>query len=130
MSSGPACSPEERGWPVARIVIALALVVLGLGHVFFALTNFGFVEQLPDDLNVLAEGVGAAVAGTALGWAGVNRARSGRPWRVVILAGAFFVATMIVSVATAASGPQMILISLFAPVLGAIASVVDRPSPP
>ena len=115
---------------VARIVVALVLLALGLGHVLFALTNFGFVEELPDDLNVAAEGVGAAVAGAALAWAGVDRARGGRPWRVVMIAGAFFVATMVVSIATGASGPQMILVSLFAPALGATASVVDARARP
>ena len=104
----------------------MVLLVLGLGHALFAMTNFGFVEQLPDDLNIAAEGVGAIVAGAALGWAGVDRARGGRPWRVVMLAGAFFVATMIVSIATGASDPQMILAALFAPALGAIASAVDN----
>jgi F0F1-type ATP synthase assembly protein I len=84
------------------------------------------VEQLPDDLNIAAEGVGAIVAGAALGWAGVDRLRGGRPWRVVMLAGGFFVATMIVSIATGASDPQMILVALFAPALGAIASAVDK----
>ena len=104
----------------------MVLLVLGVGHVLFALTNFGFVEQLPEDLNIVAEGIGAMVAGAALGWAGVDRAKGGRPWRVVLLAGAFFVATMIVSIATGASDPQMILVALFAPALGVAASAVDK----
>ena len=118
--------PNSKGVTFARIIVAVVLLALGLGHVLFALTNFGFVEQLPDDLNIVAEGVGAAVAGVALGWAGVHRARGGRPWRVVTLAGTFFVATMIVSIATGASGPQMILVALFAPALGATAFALDN----
>ena len=121
-------SAHTKGVTIARIAVAVVLLVLGLGHVLFALTNFGFVEELPEDLNIAAEGVGAAVAGAALGWAGMDRARGGRPWRVVMLAGTFFVATMIVSIATGASAPQMILVALFAPALGATASAVDNAS--
>lgn len=47
----PAGAPQrQRGLLSRRLAGALLLTILGIGHVLFGVTNFGFVERLPGDL--------------------------------------------------------------------------------
>ena len=117
---------------MSRILLAVGLAVLGVGHVLFGFANFGFVETLPDDLNVAAEGTGALVVGLALLWSAARALRgTAITWRMLLLAGGLFVATMIVSIATGASDPPMLLVSLAAPLVALIGlSVTGRRKKP
>lgn len=93
---------------LVRILVALVLTLLGLGHLLFGLANFRFVEELPGSLDVLLEGIAAATAAGTLFWAAVNHVR-GRRWGVLVLLGGLaFAAGMVLSVTTGASTPGML----------------------
>ena len=108
-----------------RISVGILLVVLGIWHILFGITNFGFVEG-SDDLNVVAEAVGATIAGIALLWTAVQFIRRINPWRPLFIAGGIFVSTMIISIATGASDPPMLFVSLIAPVVAVVGLAQTR----
>ena len=123
----PAGAPQrQRGVLSRRLAGALLLTILGIGHVLFGVTNFGFVERLPGDLAVIGEGAGAVITGTVCIWAGVSRARGGWPWLVVLAASGVFVVMMALSVITGFSDPPMLLVSLTVPVISSTALLLDR----
>ena len=110
---------------ISRIGVSIILLLLAILHIAFAATNFKFVDGR-DDLNVMAEGIGAAIAGIALLWAAVQFSRGIEPWRPLLLAGGIFVSTMIISIATGASDPQMLLVSLIAPLVAVLGLAASR----
>ena len=69
-----------------RLIFAVVLIVLALGHVLFALANFGFVERLPDNLDVLIEGIAASIAAGSLFWGAINHIR-GTAWAAFVVVG-------------------------------------------
>ena len=110
---------------ISRIGVSIILLLLAILHIAFAITNFGFVDGR-GDLNVLAEGIGAAIAGIALLWAAVQLIRGIESWRPLLIAGAIFVSTMIISIATDASDPPMLLVSLVAPLVAVLGLTASR----
>lgn len=102
-----------------RISVGILLVLLGVFHILFGITNFGFVEGR-HDLNVLAEAVGATIAGIALLWTAVQFIRRTNPWPTLLIAGGLFASTMVISIVTGASDPPMLLVSLIAPVVAVV----------
>lgn len=115
---------------IGRVAVGLLLVALGLGHFFFGLANFGFVERIPENLDVLIEGAAAWIAAASLFWGTVNQLRRKR-WAVIVLfGGAAFAAGMMVSVATEASTPNMLQVVLPALVVGGVALLVEKRSRP
>ena len=111
-----------------RVVVGLLLLGLALFHFIFGIANFGFVERLPENLDVLIEGVSAWVAAACLSWATRNHLRR-KPWASsVVLGGSVFTAGMLISIATGASTPEMI--QVVAPVLlvGGVAWIIERPA--
>ena len=111
---------------VARVGAAIAFAVLGMFHLLFAAANIRFVERLPADLNVALEGLGAAIAGVALLRAALLAGHGRTPWRLLLVAGAFFLFTMIVSILTGASTLSMLIVAMFLPVLAGAGLVGER----
>ena len=109
-----------------RKAVAIVLGLLTISHLLFGFTNLGYVEELPADLNVAAEGLGAMIAGLALAWAAPQKPNSLRPWRVLLLTGCVFLAAMLVSVASGASDPPMLLVALIVPLIGTVGLIVTR----
>jgi len=109
-----------------RIAVALIFGLLSVWHILFGFTNLGYVEELPGDLNVAAEGLGAIIAGLALAWAALQDPRTLCPCLVLLLTGCVFLAAMLLSVATGASGPPMLLMALIVPLIGTVGFIVTR----
>ena len=109
-----------------RIAVALVLGLLSVWHILFGFTNLGYVEELPGDLDVAAEGLGAMIAGLTLAWAAPQKPNTMRPWRVLLLTGCVFLAAMLVSVATGASDPPMLLVALIVPLIGTVGLIATR----
>jgi hypothetical protein len=107
-----------------RIAVALIFGLLSVSHILFGFTNLGYVEELPGDLNVAAEGLGAIIAGLALASAALQDPRTLRPWLVLLLTGCVFLAAMLLSVATGASDPPMLLVALIVPLIGTVGFIV------
>ena len=102
----------DRSRGAARLAVAVLLVGLGLGHFFFGLANFGFVERLPENLDVLVEGVSACIAAGSLLWAAADQVRR-KPWASKVVFGAVvFVLGMALSISTGASTPEMMQVVL------------------
>ena len=109
-----------------RLGAAIGFTVLGMFHLLFAAANIRFVERLPADLNVALEGFGAAIAGIALLRAALHAGHGGTPWRMLLVAGAFFLVTMIVSILTGASSLSMLVVAMFLPLLAGVGLVGER----
>ena len=92
----------------------------------FALTNFGYVHNLPGDWEILLEGSGAAVAAAALAAGAVAIVRRRRAWIGVLAGTAVFAITMLVSVVTGTSDPQMLMLSVVIPACTAVFAAVER----
>lgn len=119
--------PGARSWQAraARGAVALVLITLGLWHVLFALVNFGYVEKLPEHLDVLVEGTAALVAGASLLWAAARHLQR-RPWGAIAAGGAcVFAAGMGVSVASGASTPEMFQVVVPALLVAGIGLVIE-----
>lgn len=111
---------------VGRVAVVILLGVLAFFHFSFALANFGFVESLPRDLNVLFEGLSALIAAGSLAWAS-RRQLEHRSWgHIVVGGGLAFLAGMSLSVATGASGPEMFQVVIPIIVVGLTAALLER----
>ena len=109
-----------------RVVVGLLLMALALFHFFFGIANFGFVERLPENLDVLIEGVSAWVAAACLFWAMRNHLR-GKPWAALVaLGGSVFTAGMLISISTGASTPEMIQVVVPVLLVGGVAWIMER----
>ena len=120
-------SRGTRSWFVraAHAALVVALVILGLWHGLFALVNFGYVEQLPENLDVLVEGTAALLAGSSLLWAAARHLQR-RRWGLIALGGAcIFAAGMGVSVASGASTPEMFQVAVPALFIAGVRLVVE-----
>lgn len=113
-----------------RLLVAVLLAVLGLGHFLFALVNFGYVERLPDNLDVLIEGLGASLAGSFLVWSATRHGRQQRWGLIVLFGGVMFLAGMITSVSRGASSPSMlqVVVPIFA--VGLLRLSIEMTRPP
>ena len=99
----------QRSWlgRAGHVALVVVLILLGTWHALFALVNFGYVERLPENLDVLVEGIAALAAGVSLLWAAARHLQR-RSWGAIALGGAcVFAAGMGVSVASGASTPEM-----------------------
>lgn len=93
---------------LGRVVLAVALAVLGLFHLFFSWANLKFIEDFVGDIVVVLEFAAAFVAALALWWASWRQLK-GDGWASIALVGAIvFTLGMIVSIATETSTPSMI----------------------
>ena len=111
---------------VSRVGVRVLLVGLALFHFFFGIANFRFVERLPDNLDVLIEGVSAWVAAGCVSWATSNHIRR-KPWAsLVVLGAAVFTGGMLVSISTGASTPEMIQVVVPVLLVGAVAWIVEK----
>lgn len=118
-------NPSQRA---ARSLVCVLLVALGSAHFFFGVANFGFVEGLPDDLDVLIEGMTACAAAISLFWGATNQIRR-KPWALkVLLGGVTFAAGMTLSVVTGASTPDMLQVVLPVLLTGTVAYVLEKRS--
>jgi peptidoglycan/LPS O-acetylase OafA/YrhL len=120
-------APDARSWPgrAAHAALVVVLVALGLWHLMFALVNFGYIEKLPDNLDVLVEGIAAFGAGASLLWAAARQFQK-RRWGAIALAGAcVFALGMGVSVASGASTPEMFQVIVPALLIAGIRLVVE-----
>ena len=124
-----AAYPEDMGTlagTTGRVIFAALFILLGLGHLFFAVANFGFVERLPQNLDVLIEALTALIAAGSLPWAAVNLVRRKPSVHIILIGGCAFLGGLLVSIAGGASTPGMlqVVIPIFA--AGLIAVVFDR----
>lgn len=108
-----------------RIVVLGLLLLLAIGHFFFALANLRYIERLPENLDVLIESIGASLAAGSLFWATAKHARRQRWATIVLLGSCAFAAGMTVSVATGASTPGMLQVVVPSLAVGAVALTLE-----
>lgn len=109
-----------------RVIIAVLVILLGLGHLFFAVANFGFIDRLPENLDVMIEALTALIAAGALLWAAVNIIRRKPSAPIILIGGCAFLGGLLVSIAGGASTPEMLQVVIPVFAAGLIAVVLDR----
>ncbi len=112
-----------------RLLAAILLAVLAVGHFLFAVVNFGYVERLPENLDVLIERLSASLAAASLVW-GANSHVQKKPWGGIVLVGGFvFLAGMVTSVLSGASTPSMFQVVIPIFTLGIVRLLIERARP-
>jgi len=132
-ASGVMAWLEERGRGVrvgadpahvVPVVPAACVFDLGRGGDFRARPDASVGREAVEA--AAAEGLGAIIAGLALAWTALQDPRTLRPWLVLLLTGCVFLAAMLLSVATGASDPPMLLVALIVPLIGTVGFIVTR----